>query len=237
MCVFLGGFFHEIKAQIDIGELKWDYPIKPKTEEWKKLKNNKAKVDACQIPTYILHDISTNDLMILCLQYPLLFDVFAFNDINDGMKKLFDDFNGIREFSQRKDALNNLREKYLVELSVFPSKFNTLSTLEIVHSKVQISMLELLLSYFDFYTNSSKEEKKEVLQSLLYGYLEKIKYPEYFQGIGFTTNLYARVNLITKIDTALSKKFEGENSSVLFSGRANADLINTIDSLSYNLIK
>ena len=59
--------------------------------------------------------------------------------------------------------------------------------------------------------------------------------PDYFKGIGFTTNLFARVHIIIKINMALSNKFE--NSSVLFSGRANADLINTIDSLSYNLIK
>ena len=50
-------------------------------------------VDACQIPESILQNISTNDLMTLCLRHPLLFDVFAFNDMNDGLKKLFADFN------------------------------------------------------------------------------------------------------------------------------------------------
>jgi hypothetical protein len=33
------------------------------------------------------------------------------------------------------------------------------------------------------------------------------------------------------------EKFEENNESVLFSGRADADLIDTIDSLSYKLIK
>jgi len=157
----------------------WEYPIKPKTEEWKKLESNKAKVEACQVPEQILRDISTNDLMTLCLQYPLLYDVFAFNEINDGLRKLFS----------------------------------------------------------DFHSNTSKENQKKILENLLFGYREKIKYPEYFQGNGFATNLFARAHIIIKIDTALSEKFEKENKAVLFSGMANADTINLIDSLSYNLIK
>ena len=52
-----------------------------------------------------------------------------------------------------------------------------------------------------------------------------------------TTFLFARTHIIIKIDTALSEKFKDENSSVLFSGMADADLINTIDRLSCNLIK
>ena len=59
----------------------------------------------------------------------------------------------------------------------------------------------------------------------------------YFVGQPFYTNFFARANFIIKIDPVLSEIFEGNNQSVLISGRANAELINTIDSLSYNLIK
>jgi len=215
----------------------WDYPIKPKTEEWKKLESNNAKVEACQIPEYILRDISTNDLMTLCLRYPLLYDVFAFNDINSGLGKLFSDFNGIREFSNREDAINGLCEQYLSEIRNFPEILNKGYSLDVGYSIIRISMLEVLLSYADFHNNTSKENQKKVLENLLLGYREKIKYPEYFQGSGFATNLFARANIIIKIDTVLSEKFETGNKTVLFSGMANADLIDTIDKLSYTLIK
>jgi len=221
----------------DTNRLQWDYPVKPGTEEWKKLENTQARIDACQIPDSVLQNISTGDLMTLCLRYPLLHAVFAFNNINDGLKKLFTDFNGIREFAKREDAITYLREKYFAELGIFPSKLSTDSHLEIGYSIVHISMLEILLSYSDFYTNATTKVQKEVLESLLVGYIEKIKYPDYFQGIGFKTNLFARAHIITKIDAALSSTFEGKNSAVLFSGRTNADVINTIDSLSYKLIK
>lgn len=216
----------------------WDYPIKPRTEEWKKLENNKAKVDACQVPEYVLQDIPTDDLMTLCLQYPLLLDVFAFNNINRGLEKLFADFNGIREFSKRENAINGLREQYLLEVRGFPGKLNNETPgLEVGRSIICISMLEVLLSYPDFHIHTSKENQKKVLESLLFGYREKCKYPKSFQGIGFTTNLFARAHIIVEIDAALSEKFEKENKAVLFSGMASAGLINTIDSLSYHLIK
>jgi len=213
-------------------EKRWDYPVKPRTEEWKTLESNKAKVEVCQVPEQILRDISTNDLMILCLQYPLLYDVFAFNSINDGLTKLFADFNGIRAFSKMENATNNLREQYISEIRSFPENLNSRSNLEIGYSVARSSILEVLLVYSDFHSNTSKENQKKILESLLFGYSEKIKYPEYFQGKGFATNLFARAHIIIKIDAALSEKFEKGNKAVLFSGMADADFINIIDSLS-----
>ena len=63
-------------------DVYWDYPIKPGMEEWENLESHKAKVDACQVPDDILQNISTKELLKLCLNYPLLYDVFSFNDIN-----------------------------------------------------------------------------------------------------------------------------------------------------------
>jgi hypothetical protein len=237
LLILFSVFYLAVFSLFGQSKMTWDYPIKPGTEEWKKFQSNKEMVSACQIPEHFLQTVSTKDLMTLCLQYPLLYDLFAFNNVNDGLKKLFADFNGIREFSKREEAINSLREEYLAGLSIFQSKLDTGLKLEIGGAILHISMLEMLLSYSDFHTNSTTKDKKEVLESLLYGYLEKIKYPDYFQGIGFTTNVFARAHIITKIDAALSEKFEGKNKTVLFYGRADADLINTIDSLSYKLIK
>jgi hypothetical protein len=216
----------------------YDFPVKPGTPEWKevwdKLESYEAMVGICQIPDSILQCIATGNLMELCLQYPFLFDVFAFNDIKDGLKSLFVNFNGIKEFSKREDAINNLREKYLSDIRNFPDKLDNDST--VWRSKIQISALEFLLSYSEFHYNISKEEQKKILENLLFGYREKIKYSEHFQGFGFDTNLFARAHIIIKIDPSLSKIFE--NTAILFSGMTtDAELINTIDSLSYELIK
>jgi hypothetical protein len=213
----------------------WDYPVKPGTEQWKKLENNAQKVAVCQMPADLLSDISTKDLTAICLQYPLLYDVLAFNNINSGLKKLFSDFNGIRELSKRTDAIDNLREQYISEIQHFPNILKA-SNLEIGHSTTKISLLEILLSYSEFHGNTTKETQKEVLKNLLSGYREKCRYPEYFQGSGFTSNLFARAHVIIKIDTSLSAQFEEKNKAVLFSGMANAEQIDIIDQLSHTLI-
>ena len=214
-------------------KLQWDYPIKPGTEEWNKLESNKAKVGVCQIPEDVLRDTSTNDLMTLCLQYPLLYDVFAFNNANDGLRKLFADFNGIRELANREDAITGLQEQYLLNVRNFPEKINKGSSLDLGYAIMHISALEFLLSYSDFHHNTSKESQKNVLESLSLGYREKCKYSDYFKEPGFTSNLFARAHVIVKIDAAQSEKFEGNNKAVLSSGMANTDLIDTIDNLSF----
>jgi len=219
-------------------ECNYDYPAKPGTPEWKelwdKLESYEAMVSVLQIPDSILQCISTNNLLTLCLQYPFLLNVFAFNGTLTGLEDLFVRFNGIREFSKRENAINYLQEKYLSEVQSFPNKLD--SDTIMWHSKMQISILELLLSYSEFHYNTSKEDRKKILENLWFGYNEKIKYAEYFAGRDFETNLFARAHLVIKIEPSLLEIFE--NTSILFSGMTtDADLINKLDSLTFELIK
>ena len=214
---------------------EWDYPIKPGTKEWELLENHQAMVDVCQIPEHILKKINTNDLCALCLRYPLLYDVLVSDNYKDGLNKFFSDFNGIRELSKREENLVCLQKKYLTEIRSFKIKLDTGSDLDIGDLIMKISVAELLLGYSDFHKSAMKENQKKTLETLLSGYVEKKSIPESFQGTGFTTNLFARAHIIIMIDSALTEIFDG--STVLFSGRADKDLINTIDSLSYKLIK
>jgi len=93
-------------------KLVWDYPVKRGTVEWKKLKSNEEKVNICQIPENILSSLSTENLTDICLQYPLLYDIFAFNDMNQGIDNLFNDFHGIRELFKREQVLKELLKRY-----------------------------------------------------------------------------------------------------------------------------
>ena len=70
---------------------------------------------------------------------------------------------------------------------------------------------------------------------LTVGYESKFNGTHDFTNTGFQSNLFARANILIKIEPALSEHFEWK--AVLFSGFANANTINAIDSLSYNLIK
>ena len=45
------------------GQFAYEYPIKPGTDQWKALKNQKEKVAACQLPDSILESVSTIELL------------------------------------------------------------------------------------------------------------------------------------------------------------------------------
>lgn len=83
----------------------WDYPIKPGTEKWKTLKTNQEILDTCQIPSEIIKKLSTEDLVQLCLNYPLLGDMlFSNTNYQDGFNVISSNFNGFQELFKRKDA-------------------------------------------------------------------------------------------------------------------------------------
>ncbi len=214
----------------------WDYPIKPGTEEWKKLDSNKAKVNACQIPEDILSTISTKDLLDICLQYPLLYDIYAFNSLTDGCNKLFKDFNGIRELFQRKNATLILLSHYINELQR-NTLLNSITT-DLVKGEyiILISTLEVLICQAELQDSIPKEEKIAILRSLVQGYEKKLELSSYFQGLGFRTNLYSRTYVISKMNDP-NVKLSENMETLLFSGIADASQIDEIDKLSYQIIK
>jgi len=217
----------------------WDYPVKPGTDEWKQFKKTEEMRKSCQIPEEMLRSISTNDLTDLCLRYPLLFDLFAFENTNFGLDVLFKTFNGIRELYQRKDITSNLTKRYLEKVKNFSFMQGTNSDIEKGIFKLTISTLEVLMSRIEWQNIEGEENPKEVLKSLFEGYVEKIKLPEYFKGSGFQTNFYARAHIIVKIDSSFIEQLpEKEKNNALYSGRISDEkTINLIDMYSYQLIK
>jgi hypothetical protein len=235
--IIIGFVLVSFAAMAQEKKVAWDYPVKPGTEGWAKFDSNKAMVDACQIPEKILSSISTEDLTELCLQYPLLYDVFAFNDLNEGLDKLFSDFNGIRELYKRKEVSNELLKQYNVKLQN-PSFSESTSDAEKGLYIISISALEVLLCRSALQIEAVRETPKKILQHLVSGYEWKSKYAEYFKGFGFRTNFYSRIHVISKMDdSSLKKLSQADKNAVLFSGMADAQAIEAINTLSYQLIK
>jgi hypothetical protein len=84
----------------------YDYPVKPGTPKWKALKGQIEMQNICQIPESILKEISTSDLIETCLQYPLYFDMFYFDNFQIGFESVASHLNGLQV--QRTDS-----EEYL----------------------------------------------------------------------------------------------------------------------------
>ncbi len=166
-----------------------------------KFQSNEEMVKACQMPESILQSLSTNELIDICLHYSLIYDVFAFNNTDEGLDKLFSDFNGIRELYKRKDASNNLIKRYIQKVNSFSLLDENRSELEKGDFIVAVDMLELILSRYNSkeYNIEGEETAKNILRLLVKGYEEKFKYAKYFQGSGFRTNIYSRTHNIIEV--------------------------------------
>ena len=90
----------------------YEYPTVPGTDEWKDLKSLTEMVQACQIPNNKLKSISTEGLLETLLNYPLILDYGAFNQGQDGFKRIKSENNGFGELFGRTNFFNVITERY-----------------------------------------------------------------------------------------------------------------------------
>ena len=221
-------------------DLEWDYPVKPGMEEWKEFQSTQEMVDACQIPDNILSSLSTENLTDICIQYPLIINVFAYNNMNIGLDTFFDEFNGIRELYKRKEVSKELLKRYYEMMQNVSFLCGAASDVEKGYFMIHVTALEVLIKS-TIRNNDAINNYKTLLQYLVFGYKTKTKYTSYF-GYGFQTNFYARAHLIIKINPQSIKKFPDEDKNPVFicdfsSGEAMNETLAVIDELSYQLIK
>lgn len=94
----------------------WDYPVKPGQKKWEEFRTHREMVQACQIPNEVLESVCTEDLLGLCLNYPLQFDFYAYNTVDEGLRAVLSQFNGLQEFISRSDCFEVLVNNYNAEL-------------------------------------------------------------------------------------------------------------------------
>ena len=209
------------------GKLVWDYPVKPSMEEWKTFHSNEEMVNACQIPEDILFSLPTEDLTEICLQYPLLGDVFAFNLLSMGADKLYRDFNGIQELFKRKETSKELLKHYNCQMQAFED-VNFLSVWD----------LEFLIGFYVQKADIlSKENYKKMLQGLLCGHEKEVVHYDSNFSYPFPYNFYARAHVIIKISPQSLEKIPYKDSNGIFGGWLDPKTMDIINELSYQLIK
>ena len=107
--VFLFTFFLiSVLSQAQV----YEFPIRPGTTEWDKLRTEKDRFSAMLIPDDQLKHMSTIDLLITCMNYPAYGYFTAFNDPQEGIDINIRNFNGLQELMRRTDAPNELLSIY-----------------------------------------------------------------------------------------------------------------------------
>ncbi|MBQ4232118.1 MAG: hypothetical protein II699_02470 [Lachnospiraceae bacterium] len=95
-----------------------DYPVTPNDKSWANLKSHDEMVKACNIPSKLINKLSTRDLVKLLYDYPLLIDMYMYDNLDDGLKCIVSQSNIIGELYARDDFLD------IIEQDVFKMDYD-----------------------------------------------------------------------------------------------------------------
>ena len=183
--------FLSVKAQIKVAE--WNYPVRPGTEQWKQLDSFSERLNVFNIPESILSEMTTENLVETCLNYPWWILITSRDNNQAGYNYLKSVFNGFRELENRQDAGIELLEVYG---KMIPDSVMNLETL--VKQGMfcfQFTFIEVLLSQPDILKNMDDEYLKSLIRKTVSVYEGKTvafdKY--YYYGISSTCLILVRV--------------------------------------------
>lgn len=207
-------------------ELSWDYPVKPSSEKWKTFQSNAEKVDACQIPKSVLEGLTTEELILICLKYPLLMDIGAFNFFSDGYSSYETNFNGIRELYKRSNAptmIYNYYRQQNLEYAKFTSSISFV---------FRISVIEYMLTASSVISQYSATQRKEVATELLSKLNIKKSQPGNFTNTYQNSTYHALIKVI-KCDETGKLSTEDTKLANYFAGGFSApeNIINQVDDM------
>uniref|UniRef100_UPI003216D57E hypothetical protein n=1 Tax=uncultured Draconibacterium sp. TaxID=1573823 RepID=UPI003216D57E len=168
---YITTFNYRTNNYVRSGEVSWDYPVKPGSEEWKNLETYQDKLSSYNIPGDILEDISTEKLVESCLKYPELRLIFTRNSLQQGYDYIRTIFNGFRELESRQDAGHELLRIYS---SYNPENINNkYSTLERGRQILKITYIEILIAQYNILKSFNTSESQELLNQCRKKYKQK----------------------------------------------------------------
>ncbi len=86
----------------------YTYAVTPEDDVWSTLDSVEEKVAVCRIPDNILVDMTDEQLLQAVLDYPLIYDIFVYDDIETGVRNIEDICDAYAELLQRDTALDTL---------------------------------------------------------------------------------------------------------------------------------
>ena len=170
----------------------WDYPVKPGTPEWEAFETHHEMIEAIQIPDAILSALTTKELVEICLNYPLSFDFYAYNNLQEGLRRnVAVHFNGVQELFRRQDnaqcLLEVLKGDDLLNMQALE---NVSSPSQIGKSIVRNSLTEVLLSHESVLANAGTEQQKEIAAVAMKNLLIKERNPQAYSHYGLEASAY-----------------------------------------------
>jgi len=218
---------------------KYNFPVKPGTSAWANLKSGQEMVDACQVPESVLKTISTEGLMETCLDYPLLLEMLAYNNLQYGTQVQLKNFNGFVALNKRPDAGTLLFNHYK---KMNPdSSFSTMTLIQKGAYSFKFTFIEMILAQDEYLQKLSINERKTLIQESLLKYQAKSNNIDIYGTFGHETSAYlmARIMLFDQyqpfVNAVNSDQFlKGFVTNVLLQSGIENKTLNSIVNYSKN---
>lgn len=84
--------------------MQFTYPVTLQSTKWKEFTTHQQMLDVCQIPSHILDEMTTEELIRAVLQYPLLIDIMLYDTPHGGIEATRGQFNGLEALLNREDV-------------------------------------------------------------------------------------------------------------------------------------
>jgi hypothetical protein len=210
--------------------LPYDYPVKPGTDEWKKLQNQDEMIEVCQIPETILKNLSTEALAKTCLNYPLYPQITAYNNVQSGFDKFANNFNGFAELINRSDAGLVLLQKYRsMDPSSYPREWSSVKKGQFIYEYL---FIEMLLAQDKIIAKLSSDRKIELAKECLKKYEGKVIEKDLFGLVGLSHTSYVMLKTLNMEDDKDYKSLHGKDEKVkAFQETANVIDIETLSKI------
>lgn len=170
------------------------YPTQPGTDEWRKFQSQDEMINACQIPTEILKNLSTSALVETCLMYPLYSQITAYNNMQHGFDNIASKFNGFSELLNRIDAGQALFKNYkTINPSSYSFDWTSVRKGMFVYEHL---FIEMLLAQDKVLSNLNSITKKDLANESLKKYDGKLKESNLFGLVGLEHTTYLMLKIL-----------------------------------------
>lgn len=160
-------------AKAKTGGETWEYPLTRQSDEWNEIYDYNDRVLYNQVPEDVLNQLSTQELLDLVSDYPLLYTLRQYDNSAEGYEVLKKSFNGLRELLNRSDCIECVKTEYdklvipetgsvdyasLVSEDNYVADFNSIMQNRNIMAKVQedaqfmykVSLLELIMAEYTY---------------------------------------------------------------------------------------
>lgn len=156
------------------GSSAYDFPVKPGTNAWKRLKDREERIAFCQIPENVLYTMTTENLIETVLNYPFLMEIYCYDTYHQGFHAVLRNFNGLAELLCRDDAAHMLLEKYkqtevAKDAKTAANNIFTLANIEIILAQNEILEKFHYLKRAELETEARKKYAAKTKHPYLYG--------------------------------------------------------------------